>query len=75
MKGFGKEEFLKSELDEHTAATDHLAMAVEKISLLTDRLPPLVFKMKEFGYHRDNKIVWHSPPFYSIHIPEDISST
>ncbi len=28
-----KEEFLKSELDEHTAATDHLAMAVEKTSL------------------------------------------
>ncbi len=33
--------------------------------MLTDRSPPLVFKMKEFGYHRDNKIVWHSPPFYT----------
>ncbi len=69
-----KAEFLKKKLDDHNAATDHLAMAVEKISLLTDRLdrvegerrlPPVVFKMKEIDFHKENEIVWNSPPFYT----------
>ncbi len=59
------------ELDKHNAATDHLAMAVKKISMLTDqldrvegekRLPPVVFKMKEIDFHKENG---NSPPFYT----------
>ncbi len=69
-----KAEFLKKKLDEHNAATDHLAMAVKKISLLTDRLdrvegerrlPPVVFKMKYIDFRKENEIVWNSPPFYT----------
>ncbi len=49
-------------------------ITVKKISLLTDqldrvegekRLPPVVFKMKEIDFHKENDAVWHSPPSYT----------
>ena len=63
----------KKQLEEHKSSVDHLEMAVKKIALLSDQLkpkaevnlPPVVFKMEDFEYHKDNDIVWNSPPFYT----------
>ena len=71
-----KANLLKAKAEEHYSKVNHLTMAMQRIRLLNNRIekleqevgkriPPIVFKMEDIEYHKENEIDWDSPPFYS----------